>query len=69
MRLGVGTSLRYLKKNRTALRRLVTQRSFEPDRLLRPLAAELEELGIDALHLYTFNQVDATENWRERTLA
>ncbi len=68
MRLGVGTSLRYLSKNRTALGRLMTQRAFEPDALLRPLAADLEPLGIDGVHLYTFNQVDATERWRERTL-
>jgi methylenetetrahydrofolate reductase (NADPH) len=69
MRLGVGTSLRYLSKNRRALGRLMTQRSFEPDALLRPLAADLEPLGIDGIHLYTFNQVDATEIWRERTTA
>ncbi len=46
----------------------MTQRPFEPDALLRPLAADLEPLGIDGLHLYTFNQVDTTERWRERTL-
>ena len=61
MRLGVGTSLRYLSKNKKALGKLMTQRSFEPDALLRPLAADLEPFGIDGLHLYTFNQVDATE--------
>lgn len=69
MRLGVGTSLRYLSKNKKALGKLMTQRSFEPDMLLKPLARDLEELGIDGIHLYTFNQVDATEQWRERTLA
>ncbi|MGA9277892.1 hypothetical protein [Ilumatobacter sp.] len=68
MRLGVGPSLRYLSKNRRALRRLMTQRSFEPDTLLRPLASDLAPLGVDGIHLYTFNQVDTTELWRERTL-
>ncbi|MDG1265789.1 MAG: hypothetical protein P8O03_05640 [Ilumatobacter sp.] len=69
MRLGVGTSLRYLSKNRKALGKLMTQRNFDPDVLLRSLADDLETLGIDGIHLYTFNQVDATEIWRERTLA
>ena len=69
MRLGVGTSLRYLSKNRKALGKLMTQRNFEPDALLRPLAGDLQPLGIDGIHLFTFNQVDATEIWRERTLA
>ncbi len=68
VRLGVGTSLRYLSKNRKAIGKLMTQRSFEPDTLLKPLAKDLDVLGIDGLHLYTFNQVDATERWRERTL-
>ncbi len=69
VRLGVGTSLRYLSKNKKALGKLMTQRSFEPDMLLKPLARDFDELGIDGIHLYTFNQVDATEQWRERTLA
>ncbi|WP_040494563.1 hypothetical protein [Ilumatobacter nonamiensis] len=68
MRLGVGPSLRYLRKNRSALRRLMAQRTFEPDAVLRPLSDDLESLGIDGLHLYTFNQVAATEVWRERIL-
>ena len=69
LRLGVGTSLRYLSKNKKALGRLMTTRSFDPGILLRPLSGDLESLGIDGLHLYTFNQVAATETWRERALA
>lgn len=69
VRLGVGTSLRYLSKNKKALGKLMTQRSFEPDMLLRPLAKDIDQLGIGGLHLYTFNQVESTEVWRERTLA
>ncbi len=69
IRLGVGTSLRYLSKNKRALGKLMTQRSFEPDMLLRPLERHLVELGVEGIHLYTFNQVDATEHWRERTLS
>ncbi len=69
VRLGVGTSLRYLTKNRKALGKMMTQRSFEPDQLLRPLAGDLIDLGIEGIHLYTFNQVAATEAWRSTTLA
>jgi methylenetetrahydrofolate reductase (NADPH) len=72
VRLGIGTSLRYLSKNRKAIGKLMTQRSYTPDLLLRPLSdrgdAGLAGLGIGGLHLYTFNQVDATETWRLRTL-
>jgi methylenetetrahydrofolate reductase (NADPH) len=69
MRLGVGTSLRYLKKNKKALGKLMVQRSFQPDMLLKPLVDELDELGIAGIHLFTFNQVAATETWRTATLA
>jgi methylenetetrahydrofolate reductase (NADPH) len=69
VRLGVGTSLRYLSKNKKALGKMMTQRSFEPDQLLKPLAGDLAELGIEGIHLYTFNQVAATEAWRTKTLA
>ncbi len=68
VRLGVGTSLRYLSKNRKALGKMMTQRSFEPDQLLRPLAGDVAALGIEGIHLYTFNQVAATEAWRTATL-
>ncbi len=68
VRLGVGTSLRYLSKNRKAIGKMMTQRAFQPDQLLRPLADDLIELGIDGIHLYTFNQVAATEAWRQRIL-
>ncbi len=69
MRLGVGTSLRYLSKNRKAIGSLMTQRSFSPDALLRPLAGDLDRLGIGGIHLYTFNQVADTEDWRTTALA
>ena len=69
VRLGVGTSLRYLSKNKKALGKMMTQRSFEPDQLLKPLAPHLDELGIGGIHLYTFNQVATTEAWRHKTLA
>lgn len=69
MRLGIGTSLRYLSKNRRALGRLMTRSAFTPDSLLKPFAGRVDELGISGLHVFTFNQVDATEVWRERVLS
>lgn len=68
MRLGVGTSLRYLSKNRKAIGRLMAQRAFQPDQILRPLARDFEPLGIEGLHVFSFNQVATTEEWRDRTL-
>ena len=39
--------------------------AYDPDVLLMPLANELEQVGIEALHVFTFNQVAATEAWRQ----
>jgi methylenetetrahydrofolate reductase (NADPH) len=68
-RIGVGDSLRYLRKNRQLLRLLV-RRTYTPDRLLRSLGPSFSdaEADIRALHLFTFNQVEETVSWRRRML-
>lgn len=68
-RLGIGTSLRFLKKNRATVGRLLSPGGYDPSTLIRPLEADAERLGIESLHLFTFNEVEATEHWRESALA
>ncbi len=69
MRIGLGESLAYLKKNRTAIASMMTTTTYDPNDLLIPLSASNLDLGVDGLHLYTFNQVEATESWRQAVLA
>ncbi|HWL91169.1 MAG TPA: methylenetetrahydrofolate reductase [Actinomycetota bacterium] len=66
-RIGVGGSLRYLRKNRQLLR-LLFGGSFTPQRLLRSLGPTIAdpEAHVRALHLFTFNQVEATVAWQRR---
>lgn len=68
-RLGVGTSLRFLKKNRAAIGRLMTTSSYEPNQILEPLGPSLQALDVEALHCFTFNQVGPTARWRQALLA
>ncbi len=63
MRLGVGTSLRYLSKNRSAITRLMTASSYRPTDVLDGLAGDLSSLGVEGVHLFTFNQVGPTVAW------
>ena len=63
-RLGVGPSLRYLRKNRAAIIRLMTSSNYDPDHLLTALSPHLAELGVTGLHVFTFNQVAATAAWQ-----
>lgn len=63
MRIGVGTSLRFLSKNRSLATQLL--KPYSPAGLVGELAAlaEQPDLGIYGLHIYTFNQVEATLAW------
>lgn len=69
VRLGVGASLRFLKKNRAAVTKLLAPGAYDPDDILVPLADQLADLGIDGLHVFTFNQVDSTETWRQAVIS
>lgn len=66
-RIGVGGSIRYLRKNRQLVR-LLFGRSFKPDRLLRSLGPTLADPRADirAIHLFTFNQIEGTVAWQRR---
>lgn len=68
MRLGVGTSLRYVQKNRTGLLKLFSSVGYNPSDLIDPLAQEFDTLGIEGLHMFTFNQVAATATWQQAKL-
>lgn len=68
-RIGVADSARYLQKNRKLLGQVVKGR-FGPDALLRELAATIADptAGIEALHVFTFNQVESTVAWQRSLL-
>ncbi len=68
-RLGIGTSLSYLKKNRKAISKLLTQSDYDPNDLLVPMSDKLADLNVTGLHCFTFNQVAATEAWRQEVIS
>ena len=68
-RLGVGASLRFLKKNRTALARMFAPGGYDPNKLLVPLATDLKPLQVEGLHVFTFNQVVNTVEWQRKAVA
>jgi methylenetetrahydrofolate reductase (NADPH) len=71
MRIGVGDSLRYLKKNPKVAIRFMLSSEYRPDDLLFDLAPHLADpqYKIDGFHAYCFNQVAKTEQWRHDFLA
>lgn len=64
-RIGVADSRRFLRKNTRLVGRLVRPGGFDPDALLAGLAPLVVDpvLGIRGVHLYTFNQAEATADW------
>lgn len=70
LQIGLGTSTRVLRRNSSMLGRLLGP-EYRPDELVWELAERLGDpaLGFAGFHLNTFNQVQATEQWRAGMLA
>ena len=64
-RLGIGTSLRYLSKNRSTVMHLMAPGGYDPTDMVVAFAEDAHLLGIEALHSFTFNAVEDTRNWQE----
>lgn len=64
-RLGIGTSLRYLGKNRSTMTRLMAPGGYDPTALVAAFDGELDVLGVEALHSFTFNSVAETRAWHD----
>lgn len=69
VRLGIGSSMRYVKKNRGVLGRLLSPGGYDPSKLIGPLGKDAAVLGIEGIHLFTFNNVEATAAWQTKQLA
>ena len=64
-RCGIGASLRYLGKNRSTMTRLVAPGGYDPTTLVAAFNDELDTLGIEAFHSFTFNGVAETRAWHD----
>ncbi len=66
LRIGVGDSVRYLKRQAKNTARLMASKEYKPDELLFELAPCIADSSfkIAGHHIYCFNQVERSENWR-----
>jgi methylenetetrahydrofolate reductase (NADPH) len=71
LRIGVGASLRLLRNRSGLIGRLLGPKVYRPDSFLFELAPRLADpkLGIAGFHLYCFNRVEQSENWRRQFVA
>jgi methylenetetrahydrofolate reductase (NADPH) len=69
VRLGIGTSLRFLRKNRSTVMAMLAPGGYDPTELVAALADDAARLRIGGLHAFTFNRVESTRAWQERVSA
>jgi methylenetetrahydrofolate reductase (NADPH) len=70
LRIGVGQSVTVLKKQKGLVRKMLSAKPYAPDELLAGLQPQLDDPALDirGFHLFSFNNVEATERWRSATL-
>ena len=68
LKIGVGTSVRYLSKQHGVLGSLLRGKFYKPEKLLTALGDVLvsPEMNVHSLHLFSFNQVTATVDWQRK---
>jgi methylenetetrahydrofolate reductase (NADPH) len=68
MKIGVGSSLKYLTKQHGFLRNMLFGSSYKPEKMLFKIGDDLssDELNIEGLHLFSFNQIAPTVEWQQR---
>ncbi|MGI5132921.1 methylenetetrahydrofolate reductase [Pseudonocardia sp. CA-107938] len=68
--LGLGQSARFLAKQQNLVWRFLLPGGYRPDRLLTALGPEFALGGaLAGIHVFTFNELAATERWRQEWLA
>ena len=70
MRIGVGDSLRFLRKKSQVAAELMKSSMYKPDQLVMDIARyqALPDTNLAGYHLFCFNQVENTENWRNEAI-
>lgn len=70
-KIGVGDSVRFLAKHKGLLPALVGRGDYAPDALVAGLEDVISDphSNVEALHFYTFNQVESCETWRQEFLS
>ena len=70
-RIGISDSARFLKGHTNWFMRMVRPGGYDPERFGRGLLPDLAagDRNVAGLHFFTFNEIEATERWRQELLA
>lgn len=69
LKIGVGSSLKFLTKQKGIIGNLLVGNSYRPEHLLEELGGDLSSpvLDIQGLHVFSFNQIEETLAWQRRS--
>ncbi|HEX9033728.1 MAG TPA: methylenetetrahydrofolate reductase [Streptosporangiaceae bacterium] len=70
-KVGVADSARFLAGHSSTFLRLSTPGAYQPERLLSRIGSTLTapDMAVTGLHIFTFNQVRQSQEWRQALLA
>ena len=71
LRIGVGDSLRFLRKKSQVATELMKSSIFNPDDLVRDITEQIDinDSKLAGYHIYCFNQIETTEKWRTERIS
>ena len=71
LRIGVGDSLRFLRKKSQVATELMKSSVYNPDDLLKDITEQNDtnQSNLAGYHIYCFNQIETTETWRRSAIS
>ena len=71
LRIGVGDSLRFLRKKSQVATELMKSSIYNPDDLVRDITEQIDinDSRLAGYHIYCFNQIETTEKWRTEKIS
>jgi len=71
LRIGVGDSLRFLRKKSQVATELMKSSIYNPDDLLKDITEQndINQTNLAGYHIYCFNQIETTEKWRTESIS
>mgnify|MGYP000016409997 FL=1 len=71
LRIGVGDSLRFLRKKSQVAAELMKSSIYNPDKLVTNISEykDIADTNLAGYHIFCFNQIEITEKWRTETIS
>jgi len=71
LRIGVGDSLRFLRKKSQVAAELMKSSIYSPDKLVKNISEyrDIADSNLVGYHIFCFNQIETSEKWRSETIS